>query len=206
MSCNNAFCGAGTFCIFLGIMFFFMLNINIPAYYESNPLGNEDPSDKYYYFNNASASEKCNEIKEDILKKDKTLSELFPNPNTIIGIANAVKWITLFICIYIFFLLFYKEITESAHKYLLSFEIFVGVLLFLFWIIILIEKNGLNKYEDFLNCNNVNKDKIKKIPDIDKVYNSCFCILLYLFYIALYFGYICARNYTFKYDYDYHLI
>ena len=79
----------------------FGLNMSIPAYYESNPLGNEDPSDKYYYFNNASASEKCNEIKEDILIKDKTLSELFPNPNTIIGMGKAIQWITLIMCIFI---------------------------------------------------------------------------------------------------------
>ena len=165
----SAFCGVGSFCIIFGLLYFFMLNLNIPAFYESNPLGNEDPSDKYYYFNNASASEECNEIKEDILIKDKTLSELFPNPNTIIGIANAVKWTTLFICIYIFFLLLCKEMKESAHEFLLRFEIFVWFLLFLFWIIILFKKNGLNKYEDFLNCNNVNVDKIKTIPDVYSV-------------------------------------
>ena len=103
-----------------------MLNMNIPAYYESNPFENEDPSDKYYYFNNASASEECNEIKEDILIKDKTLSELFPNPNSIIGIGKAVDWITLIICNYIFFMLFIKEMTKLAHKVLLYFEIGVG--------------------------------------------------------------------------------
>ena len=206
MSCNNAFCGTGIFCIFFGLLYFFMLNMNIPAYYESNPFENEDPSDKYYYFNNASASEECNEIKEDILKKDKTLSELFPNPNTIIGIGKAVEWITLIISIYIFFLLFIKEMTKLADKILFYFEIIVLFLLSLFWIIIIKERESLNDYKDFLNCNNVNRDKIKTIPDIDKVYDLCNFIIFYLFYIGLYFGYICARNYTFKKDYDYRLI
>ena len=206
MSCNNALCGVGSFCIFFGILFFMMLNLNIPAYYESNPLGNEDPSDKYYYFNNASASEECNKIKEDILIKHKTLSELFPNPNTIIGMGKAVKYITLIICIYIFFVLPLKEMTKLADTILFAFEIVVWFLLLFLWIIIYIKRNGLNHYEDFLNCKNVNIDKNKKIPDISKVYNLCGYIIFYIFYIFLYLGFICTRTYTFKNDYDYRLI
>ena len=206
MSCDNAFCGVGIFCIFIGILFFFILNANIPNYYESNPLGNEEPSDKYYYFNNASASEECNEIKEDILIKDKTLSELFPNPNTMIGIGKAVQWITLIICIYISFLLFCRELKRLTHNILFSFEMFVGFLLSFFWIMMYIERKGLDNYGDFLSCENVNRDKIKTIPDTGELYDMSMHIILYMFYIALYFGYIAARNYTFNHDYDYRLI
>ena len=206
MSCNNPFCGVGCLCIFFGIIYYFMLYINIPAYYESNPLEKEEPSDKYYYFNNLSASEECNEKKEDILIDGKTLSELFPNPNTIILLGKAIEWITLIICIYLFFMLSVRNINRFAHKILLYFEIGVGVLLLIFWIILIFKKSGLEHYKDFLNCENINKDKIKTIPGVDKLYDVCMFIILYLFYIGLYFGSIVARYYVFKKDEDYHLI
>ena len=204
---NNSFIGSGAFCIFFGIMYFFVLHNNIPASYKSNPLESNDTSEKYYYFNNASASEDCNKIKEDILVKDKTLSGMFPNPNTIIAIAKAIEWITLIISIYLFFMLFVREIEKSCHNILCYIEIIVGFLLSLFWIIIiLIEKPGLDKYNDFLSCKNVNRDKIKTIPDFDILQKIYFYIILYIFYIPLYFSTIFARNYVFKNDYDYNLI
>ena len=69
-----------------------------------------------------------------------------------------------------------------------------------------IERKGLDNYGDFLSCENVNRDKIKTIPDTGELYDMSMHIILYMFYIALYFGYIAARNYTFNHDYDYRLI
>ena len=58
----------------------------------------------------------------------------------------------------------------------------------------------------FLSCKNVNRDKIKTIPDFDILQKIYFYIILYIFYIPLYFSTIFARNYVFKNDYDYNLI
>ena len=204
---DNAFCGAGVFSIFFGALFAFMLGYNIPDYYESNPLKSNDISEKYNYFTNSSASEGCNEMKEYILVNDKTLSEMFPNPNTIIAIAKIIEWITIIVCIYLFCMLFVKRIKESIHKIFLYIEIGIGIFLSILWIIIItIEKTGCDKYNYFLGCENVNKDNIKTIPDFDDVYDLIFFIIFYIFYLALYFATIYARYYVFKNDGDYHLI
>lgn len=204
---DNAFCAAGFFSIFFGVLYAFMLGNNIPDYYESNPLESNDISEKYNYFTNASASEDCNEMKEDILTKDKTLSEMFPNPNTIIAIGKTIEWITIIICIYLFCVLFVKTIQESIYKIFLYIEIGIGILLSILWIIVvIIEKAGCEKYKYFLSCENVNKDKIKTIPDFDDVYDLILTMIFYIFYLALYFATIYARYYVFKNDGDYHLI
>ena len=207
MSCDNGFCGVGTFLIFFGVLYFFGFEMNMPSYYESNPLKTKDPSEKYYYFNNKTASEECNKLKEDILIKGKTLSGMYPNPNTIIGIAKAIQWITLIMCIYFFFMLSVRELKKTTHQSLFYFEIAVGFLLSLFWIILVFfEKNGLEKFEEFLSCKNVNRDKIRTIPDMNDLFDIIFCVIFYLFYLALYFTTIYCRNKVFNNDYDYKLI
>ena len=207
MSCDNGFCGVSAFYIFLGALYCFGLGMNMPSYYKSNPLETKDPSEKYYYFNNKTASEECNEFKEDILIKDKTLSGMFPNPNTIIGIAKAIQWITLIMCIYFFIMLNVRELKKTTHKFLLNFEIGVWFLLFLFWIILVFfEKNGLEDFKEFLSCENVNRDKIRTIPDINDLYNIIFLVIFYVFYLALYLATIYCRNKVFNDDYDYKLI
>ena len=208
MSCDNGFCGTSTFLIFFGVLYFFMLEMNMPSYYESNPLETQDPSEKYTYFNNnKTASEECNEFKEDILIKDKTLSGMFPNPNTIIGIAKTIQWITLIMCIYFFFMLSVRELKKTSHKNLLYFEIGVGILLSFFWIILVFfKKNELENFQEFLSCENVNRDKIRTIPDINDLYDIIFSVIFYIFYLALYFTTIYCRNKVFNNDYDYKLI
>ena len=142
-----------------------------------------------------------------LTRKNKTLSGMFPNPNSIIAIAKAIEWITFIICIYLCLMLFVREIKKSCHEILCYIEIIVGFLLLILWIItITIEKPGLEKYDDFLSCKNVNKDKIKRIPNFHILYNITFFIIIYIFYIALYFATIYARNHVFKNDYDYNLI
>ena len=42
---------------------------------------------------------------------------MYPNPNTIIGIAKTIQWITLIICIYLFVMLSVRELKKTEHKF-----------------------------------------------------------------------------------------
>ena len=103
--------------LILGLSFFAFFNLNIRNSYDSNPFGKEIASDKYFYFNDKNATIECNEIKNDIMIKNKTLSEICPiNPKVFIGILKAIKWMTLIIFICNFFM-YKRKVSFKKYKF-----------------------------------------------------------------------------------------
>ena len=149
-----------------------------------------------------------NEIKNDIMKKNKTLSEIFPiNPKVFIGIVTAIKWMTLIIFICNFFMLCIKEWLLSKNKNLFKYELNVSfILVILENTLLIMGSKSIKKYENFLGCGNVNKNQFQKYKGMDDLYSLYGLVIFYIFYLSSYFSFIIFFYYVILIIYDYDVI
>ena len=63
----------------------------------------------------------------------------------------------------------------------------------------------INRYDDFLDCENVNKKGFQKY-NVGAANSASASVIFYLFFLALYFAIIILRNYTLRHASEYELI
>ena len=209
MLCNSqGFAVTSFICLLLGIGFHVMFNSNIPDSYDPNPFIYENNTDKFGYFNNNKSNDKdCNEKKEEIMKENKSLYEIFPiNTEAIIIMAKMIQWITIIPDIDMFLIMIFKDYRLLLNKIQFSIELIVGLILTLLWLIIMIKaRMPINRYDDFLDCENVNKKGFQKY-NVGAANSASTSVIFYLFFLGLYFAIIILRNYTLRHASEYELI
>ena len=105
-----------------------------------------------------------------------------------------------------FLIMIFKDYRLLLNKIQFSIELIVGLILALLWLIIMIKaRMPINRYDDFLDCENVNKKGFRKY-NVGAANSASTSVIFYLFFLALYFAIIILRNYTLRNASEYELI